>query len=94
MICCFQKRRSCELVEHCDTELALRKGPVSLGVEVDKYTRGYLEYLRGKVQEILDEGGTLSDAYESDQSPYMHLETADELAGKNAGRIFEAMEWE
>ncbi|MEY3038854.1 MAG: hypothetical protein RL143_1421 [Pseudomonadota bacterium] len=63
-------------------------------VEVDKYTRGYLEYLRGKVQEILDEGGSLSDAYEIDQTPYMHLETADELAGKNAGRIFEAMEWE
>ena len=63
-------------------------------VEVDKYTRGYLEYLRGKVQEILDEGGTLTDAYAIDQTPYMHLETADELAGKNAGRIFEAMEWE
>ena len=62
--------------------------------EVDKYTRGYLSFLRGKVAEILDEGGSLADAYEIDQSPYMHLETADELAGKNAGRIFEAMEWE
>ena len=62
--------------------------------EVDQYTRGYLTFLRGKVAEILDEGGSLADAYEIDQSPYMHLETADELAGKNAGRIFEAMEWE
>jgi len=62
--------------------------------QVDTYTRGYLEYLRGKVAELLDEGGTLADAYNIDQSAYMHLETADELAGKNAGRVFEAMEWE
>jgi len=62
--------------------------------QVDTYTRGYLEYLRGKVAELLDEGGTLADAYNIDQSEYMFLETADELAGKNAGRIFEAMEWE
>ncbi len=62
--------------------------------QVDTYTRGYLEYLRGKVAELLDEGGTLSDAYNIDQTPYMFLETADELAGKNAGRVFEAMEWE
>lgn len=62
--------------------------------QVDTYTRGYLEYLRGKVAELLDEGGTLADAYNIDQTEYMFLETADELAGKNAGRIFEAMEWE
>lgn len=62
--------------------------------QVDTYTRGYLEFLRGKVAELLDEGGTLADAYNIEQAAYMHLETADELAGKNAGRIFEAMEWE
>ena len=62
--------------------------------QVDTYTRGYLEFLRGKVAELLDEGGTLADAYNIEQAAYNHLETADELAGKNAGRIFEAMEWE
>ena len=62
--------------------------------QVDTFTRGYLEFLRGKVAELLDEGGTLADAYNIEQAAYMHLETADELAGKNAGRIFEAMEWE
>jgi len=62
--------------------------------QVDTYTRGYLEYLREKVAALLEEGGTLADAYNIDQAPYMFLETADELAGKNAGRIFEAMEWE
>jgi len=61
---------------------------------VDKYTRGYLEYVRGKVAELLENDGTLEDAYAIDQSPYSHLETFDQLAGKNAGRIFEAMEFE
>lgn len=62
--------------------------------EVDKYTRSYLEYLRGKVAELLDDDGALEDAYNIDQTPYMHLETSEQLAGKNAGRIFEAMEFE
>lgn len=62
--------------------------------EVDKYTRGYLEYMRGKVTELLDNDGTLEDAYGIDQTPYKHLETYEQLAGKNAGRIFEAMEFE
>ena len=61
---------------------------------VDKYTRGYLEYIRGKVAELLENDGTLEDAYQIDQTPYAHLETYDQLAGKNAGRIFEAMEFE
>lgn len=61
---------------------------------VDEFTRGYLEYLRAEVAKILDAGGSLADAYEIDQTRYMHLEAADQLAGKNAGRVFEAMEWE
>lgn len=61
---------------------------------VDRWTRGYLEFLRGKVAELLEEGGTLEDAYQIDQSPYAHLHTFDELSAKNAGRVFEAMEFE
>lgn len=62
--------------------------------EVDTYTREYLEYVRGEVRKLLDDGLSLEDAYNIDQSQYAHLETYDELAGKNAGRIFEAMEFE
>lgn len=62
--------------------------------EVTKYTRDYLLYLRAKVQELLDNGGTLADAYKIDQSPYQHLDTFDELAARNAGLVFEAMEFE
>ena len=57
-------------------------------------TRDYLLCLRGKVQELLDEGGALQAAYEIDRSPYAHLHTFNELARKNAGRVFEKMEFE
>ncbi|MFT5597021.1 MAG: rhodanese-related sulfurtransferase [Gammaproteobacteria bacterium] len=62
--------------------------------EVTKYTYGYLKHLRQGVRQLLDEDGTLVDAYEIDQSAYNHLDTFDELAKKNAGRVFAAMEFE
>ena len=61
---------------------------------VTKYTKDYLVFLRGEVQKLLDEGGTLADAYKIDQSAYSHLDTFDELAARNAGIVFEAMEFE
>jgi len=57
-------------------------------------TKDYLLYLRGKVQEILDAGGSLDDAYKIDQTPFKHWHTFDELAARNAGRVFERMEFE
>ncbi|WP_341233583.1 MBL fold metallo-hydrolase [uncultured Sulfitobacter sp.] len=62
--------------------------------QVRRYTKGYLEYLRGKIGEHLHAGGSLADAYYVDQSPYAHLDTFEELATKNAGRVFEQMEFE
>ncbi|KQB95945.1 soxH protein [Loktanella sp. 1ANDIMAR09] len=62
--------------------------------QVRLYTKGYLEYLRGKIAEHLDAGGGLAEAYYVDQSPYAHLDTFEELATKNAGRIYEQMEFE
>lgn len=62
--------------------------------QVRRYTHDYLVYLRGKIQEVLDEGKGLEDSYYVDQSPYQHLHTFNELATRNAGRIFEAMEFE
>ena len=43
---------------------------------------------------MLDDDGTLQDAYAIDQSAYSHLDTFDELARLNAGRIYRAMEFE
>jgi len=61
---------------------------------VRKWTRDYLVFLREKVGELIKKGGSLDDAYQIDQSPYMHLHTADELARSNAGRVYRAMEFE
>jgi hypothetical protein len=61
---------------------------------VRKYTRDYLVYLREKVGEVIDNGGTLLDAYEIDQSPYLHLPTSEFLAKRNAGQVFRSMEFE
>ena len=68
-------------------------GPTNMA-EVTRYTKDYLVYLRGKVRELLDNGGQLEDAYKIDQSPYRHLHTYNELSRQNAGRVFRAMEFE
>lgn len=62
--------------------------------QVRRFTRDYLVYLREKVGAHLDDGGGLADAYYIDQSPYAHLDTFEELATKNAGRVYEQMEFE
>ena len=62
--------------------------------QVRRYTRDYLMYLREKVGEVLDEGGTLEDAYYVDQTPYTHLDTYEQLATRNAGYVYAEMEWE
>lgn len=62
--------------------------------QVRRYTKDYLVYLRGKIKEHIDKGGTLEDAYYVDQTPYQHLDTFQELATRNAGRVYEQMEFE
>ena len=68
-------------------------GPTDVAT-VTAGTKDYLVFLRGEVQEILDNGGSLDDAYKIDQSQYKHWHTYDELAARNAGRVFERMEFE
>jgi glyoxylase-like metal-dependent hydrolase (beta-lactamase superfamily II) len=62
--------------------------------QVRRYTHDYLVHLRSKIREHMDNGGTLKDAYYVDQSAYAHLDTYDELAKRNAGRVYEQMEFE
>jgi len=59
---------------------------------VTRETKDYLLYLQSEVQKLLDEDLDLDAAYQIDQSAYRHLETFEELAKKNAGRIFQEME--
>ncbi|MFP4639841.1 MAG: MBL fold metallo-hydrolase [Guyparkeria sp.] len=68
-------------------------GPTDLET-VEHYTADYLEFLRTEIGKIIDEGGTLQDAYELDQSQFSDWHTYDELAARNAGRVFEKMEFE
>ena len=62
--------------------------------QIRRYTKDYLVYLRERIREHLDAGGDLAEAYYVDQSPFVHLDTFEELATKNAGRVYEQMEWE
>ena len=62
--------------------------------QVRRYTKDYLLWIRARIGEHIDAGGDLTEAYYVDQSPYAHLDTFEELATRNAGRVFEQMEWE
>ncbi|MHA6263939.1 MBL fold metallo-hydrolase [Arenibacterium sp. CAU 1754] len=62
--------------------------------QVRRYTYDYLTDLRAKIGAHIDEGGDLAGAYYVDQSRWANLDTFEELATKNAGRVFEEMEWE
>lgn len=67
--------------------------PTTMDV-VTKETRGYLVFLRNAVKEILEQGGGLDDAYNIDQSQWSYLDTFEELAAKNAGRVYQDLEFE
>ncbi len=62
--------------------------------EVTRYTKDYLVFLREKVGAVLEDGGSLLEAYEIDQSDFMHLPTAEFLSKRNAGQVFQSMEFE
>ncbi|MFC4668954.1 MBL fold metallo-hydrolase [Seohaeicola nanhaiensis] len=62
--------------------------------QVRRYTHDYLVDLREKIAAHIDAGGDLASAYYVDQSAWAHLDTFEELATKNAGRVFAEMEWE
>ena len=62
--------------------------------QVRRYTHDYLVDLREKLGAHIEEGGDLASAYYVDQERWRNLDTFEELATKNAGRVFEEMEWE
>ena len=62
--------------------------------QVTRFTRNYLLDLRAKVSEVIDNGGDLAEAFYVDQERWRLLDTFEELAKRNAGRVFEEMEFE
>ena len=59
---------------------------------VTRETKDYLIYLQDEARKLLDDDLGLDEAYQIDQSAYRHLDTFEELAKKNAGRIFQELE--
>lgn len=102
MLPIFEHTYTADWLETWDTEFeALNATYVIPGhghptnmAQVRRYTRDYLGYLRAQMAAHLEAGGGLAEAYYVDQSPYAHLDTFEELATRNAGRVFEQMEFE
>ncbi|MBD3841252.1 MAG: MBL fold metallo-hydrolase [Campylobacterales bacterium] len=59
-----------------------------------KYTKDYLSYLRNSILKIIEDGGTLNDAYNIDMSAYEHLDTFRELGKQNIAILFTQLEFE
>lgn len=57
-------------------------------------TYDYLVHLREKIAEHMDAGGDIIGSVKVDQSAFAYLAQFDALAGRNAQRVFEEMEWE
>ena len=62
--------------------------------QVTRFTRNYLLDLRLKIFEVLENDGDLAEAFYVDQERWRSLDTFEELAKRNAGRVFEEMEFE
>lgn len=61
---------------------------------VRHFTMGYVNYMVDNVMAVLDDGGTLTDAYKIDQSQFMQWKTYRELSLRNAAELFKIAEFE
>ncbi len=57
-------------------------------------TYNYLVFLKTKISKILDNDGDMLDASKIDQSKFHYLKNHESIAGKNAQRVFEKMEFD
>lgn len=69
-------------------------GPATTLAAAKADTYDYLVNLRTQMAAHIDEGGDIIDAVKVDQSAFSHLAQFEALAGRNAQRVFEEMEWE
>lgn len=60
----------------------------------DQDTGHYLRALLQRVRLFIQAGGTLDRISEVDQSDFMHLQAADQLAGRNAHQVFQQLEFD
>lgn len=57
-------------------------------------TEGYLRFLRDAVRRHMDQGGDITTIGAIDQSAYAHLLNFEQLAGRNAQKVYTELEWE
>ena len=69
-------------------------GPATTLAVATADTYDYLVNLRTQMGAHIEEGGDIIEAVKVDQSAFAHLAQFDALAGRNAQRVFEEMEWE
>ena len=74
-------------------EAATDAKPVS-GMKDTAQTRAYIADLRAKMAAHIDGGGDIMGAAQVDQSAFAELPQFEQLAGRNAQAVFQAMEWE
>lgn len=68
-------------------------GDVTDMATVRRYTKDYLTYMLEQVTLVIDDDGTLLDAYNIDQSAYSDWKTFRELSKRNAGQLFRFLEF-
>ncbi len=61
---------------------------------VRSYTQEYLQYMLDQIVTLIDDGGSLMDAYQIDQSQFIQWDTFRELSVQNADRLFRKLEFE
>jgi glyoxylase-like metal-dependent hydrolase (beta-lactamase superfamily II) len=69
-------------------------GPLTTLAQAQTDTRDYLQNLRDRMRDYIDEGGDIIGSVEVDQSAFAGLAQFDALAGRNAQTVFQQMEWE
>ncbi|MDZ7804771.1 MBL fold metallo-hydrolase [Thiohalophilus sp.] len=57
-------------------------------------TYDYLVFLRESIAEFMDNGGDISEIGRIDQSRFDYLANYEDLAGRNAQRVYSELEWE
>jgi len=61
---------------------------------VTKYTIDYIVYLKEQIKKIIEDDGSMNDAYSIDMSAYEHLDTFKELSKQNIATLYKQMEFE
>jgi glyoxylase-like metal-dependent hydrolase (beta-lactamase superfamily II) len=69
-------------------------GPASVLATAKADTRDYLQNLRTRMRQHIDNGGDEISSVTVDQSAFAYLANFDQLAKRNAQAVFIQMEWE